>query len=63
MVPLPDSNPVLEGVRWKYYHYALGKTLKDMPRLSWECVKKEKSQDMIHVLEFPYNGEPTRVSF
>ena len=29
MKPLPDTNPVLEGVRWKYYHYALGKTTKD----------------------------------
>ena len=28
---------------------------------SWDYVKKEKSEDMIHVLQFPYNGEPPRV--
>ncbi|KAI4909149.1 hypothetical protein J4E85_011621 [Alternaria conjuncta] len=58
--PLPKTNPVLEGVRWKHYHYAMGKTLKDMPGDSWEHVKKEKSEDMVHVLQFPYNGEPER---
>ncbi|ORX96648.1 Oxidoreductase, molybdopterin-binding domain-containing protein [Clohesyomyces aquaticus] len=58
--PLPDTNPVLEGVRWKYYHYAMGPTLKDLPDISWKYVSKEKSPDMIHVLQFPYNGEPPR---
>ncbi|KAF2193927.1 molybdopterin binding oxidoreductase [Zopfia rhizophila CBS 207.26] len=58
--PLPDTNPILEGVRWKYYHYAMGPTLKDLPDISWKYVLKEKSQDMIHVLQFPYNGEPPR---
>jgi len=29
---------------------------------SWDYVKKEKSEDMIHVLQFPYNGEPPRVA-
>ncbi|KAF1850362.1 molybdopterin binding oxidoreductase [Cucurbitaria berberidis CBS 394.84] len=60
LVPLPDTNPVLEGVRWKYYHYALGSTLSDIPNISWEHVLKGKSKDMIHVLQFPYNGEPPR---
>lgn len=60
LVPLPDTNPILEGVRWKYYHYALGSTLRDLPDISWEHVLKEKSEDMIHVLQFPYNGEPPR---
>ncbi|KAG9818564.1 molybdopterin binding oxidoreductase, partial [Aureobasidium melanogenum] len=60
LVPLPDSNPVLEGVRWKQYHYAMGETLKDIPDISWKYVKQEKSEDMIHVLQFPYNGEPPR---
>ena len=32
-----------------------------MPKESWDIVKKEKADDMIHVLEFPYNGEPPRV--
>ncbi|KAF2123526.1 molybdopterin binding oxidoreductase [Dothidotthia symphoricarpi CBS 119687] len=58
--PLPKTNPLLEGVRWKHYHYALGDTLKDMPDISWEHVLKEKSEDMLHVLQFPYNGEPPR---
>jgi len=60
LAPLPDTNPILEGVRWKQYHYALGKTLKNLPSISWEYVLKEKSPDMIHVLQFPYNGEPPR---
>lgn len=45
-----------------YYHYALGSTLRDLPDISWDYVKKEKSEDMLHVLQFPYNGEPPRVS-
>ncbi|CAI6331907.1 unnamed protein product [Periconia digitata] len=60
LLPLPNKNPILEGVRWKYYHYAMGPTLRRMPDISWEYVKKEKSPDMIHVLQFPYNGEPPR---
>lgn len=59
--PLPDTNPRLEGVRWKQYHAALGPTLEHMPQKSWDIVKEEKADDMIHVLEFPYNGEPPRV--
>ena len=61
LVPLPKTNPILEGDRWKQYHYALGKLLKDIPAESWFYVEKEKSPDMIHVLAFPYNGEPPRV--
>lgn len=60
--PLPKTNPVLEGVRWKQYHAALGPTLTDIPKESWETVKKEKAVDMTHVLDFPYNGEPPKVS-
>jgi len=33
-----------------------------MPKESWDIVKEEKAEDMIHVLDFPYNGEPPRVS-
>ncbi|KAF2200303.1 sulfite oxidase mitochondrial precursor [Delitschia confertaspora ATCC 74209] len=58
--PMPKTNPMLEGVRWKQYHYAMGPTLKDLPDISWKYVQKEKSPDMIHVLQFPYNGEPPR---
>jgi sulfite oxidase len=52
--PLPDTNPVLIGHRWKQYHEALG--LTSIVDYSWEMVKKEKD-DMLHVLDFPYNGE------
>jgi sulfite oxidase len=61
LYPVPQTNPLLEGVRWKQYHYAMGSTLKDVPDISWKYVKSEKSEDMIHVLQFPYNGEPPRV--
>ena len=40
----------------------MGPTLKNLPDISWKYVQKEKSPDMIHVLQFPYNGEPPRVS-
>ncbi|KAI9815314.1 MAG: hypothetical protein M1827_002794 [Pycnora praestabilis] len=56
----PGRNPLVEGVRWKQYHAALGPTLRDLPDQSWDFVKKEKSADMLHVLDFPYNGEPPR---
>lgn len=59
--PLPKTNPILEGVRWKHYHYAMGPTLHHLPDISWKYVQEEKSSDMIHVLQFPYNGEPPRV--
>ncbi len=42
------------------YHTVCGPTLKDIPDESWEIVQKEKAADMIHVLDFPYNGEPPR---
>lgn len=58
---IPETNPLLEGFRWKQLHYAMGDTLKDIPDISWKYVQKEKSEDMIHVLQFPYNGEPPRV--
>ncbi|KAH7054419.1 Oxidoreductase, molybdopterin-binding domain-containing protein [Macrophomina phaseolina] len=60
--PLPKTNPVLNGERFKSYHYAMGPTLENLPDISWKYVLKEKSPDMIHVLQFPYNGEPPRVS-
>lgn len=40
----------------------MGAGLSDIPDISWKYVLKEKSEDMIHVLQFPYNGEPPRVS-
>ena len=41
----------------------LGPTLDKLPKQSWDIVKEEKAEDMIHVLDFPYNGEPPRVSY
>ncbi|TCD66846.1 hypothetical protein EIP91_000800 [Steccherinum ochraceum] len=52
--PLPKTNPILIGHRWKEYHEALG--LRGIVDFSWEMVQKEK-EDMLHVLDFPYNGE------
>lgn len=60
LAPLPTTNPILEGVRWKQYHHVMGPTLKNVPDESWEYVQKEKSPDMTHILQFPYNGEPPR---
>ncbi|KAK4676002.1 hypothetical protein QC764_508150 [Podospora pseudoanserina] len=54
--PLPTTNPVLTGERWKQYHSALG--LAHIFHHSWETVLQEKSPDMTHILQFPYNGEP-----
>ncbi len=56
-VPLPNTNPVLVGSRWKAYHEALG--LDKIVDDSWEVVQKEK-HDIIHLLDFPYNGETRR---
>ncbi|CAF1026432.1 unnamed protein product [Adineta steineri] len=58
--PLPATNPILIGHRWKEYHAVLGPYLKDIPAESWAIVQQEKAADMIHVLDFPYNGEPPR---
>lgn len=35
---VPDTNPVLEGVRWKLWHKAIGGALTDVPELSWKTV-------------------------
>ncbi|KAG0645159.1 hypothetical protein D0Z07_9167 [Hyphodiscus hymeniophilus] len=58
--PIPDTNPVLEGVRWKMWHKALGGPLKSIPEESWLRVIQEKHVDMLHLLQFPYNGEPPK---
>lgn len=55
--PLPTTNPILIGYRWKEYHEVLG--LKKIVDFSWDVVQKEK-HDLIHVLDFPYNGETRR---
>lgn len=58
--PIPDSNPVLEGVRWKAWHKAIGGPLTSVPEESWLRVIQEKHPDMLHLLQFPYNGEPPK---
>ncbi|KAI0116084.1 molybdopterin binding oxidoreductase [Hypoxylon sp. NC0597] len=58
--PIPGTNPVLEGVRWKLWHRAIGGRLAVVPEESWATVLKEKSPDMLHLLQFPYNGEPPK---
>ncbi|CAK5270646.1 unnamed protein product [Mycena citricolor] len=57
LVPLPTTNPILIGHRWKEYHAALG--LASIVDFSWQTVLAEKP-DLIHVLDFPYNGETRR---
>jgi len=61
LAPVPDTNPVLEGVRWKMWHRAVGGALKSIPEQSWTTVIEEKHPDMLHLLQFPYNGEPPKV--
>ncbi|KAF8061663.1 Oxidoreductase, molybdopterin-binding domain-containing protein [Lyophyllum atratum] len=56
-VPLPNRNPILIGDRWRQYHRALG--IESLVDYSWEVVQKEKP-DLIHILDFPYNGETRR---
>ncbi|KAI1388135.1 molybdopterin binding oxidoreductase [Hypoxylon trugodes] len=58
--PIPGTNPVLEGIRWKLWHRAIGGRLAVVPEESWAIVLKEKSPDMLHLLQFPYNGEPPK---
>jgi sulfite oxidase len=60
--PVPDTNPVLDGLRWKLWHKAVGGVLTDVPEESWRVVLREKHPDMLHLLQFPYNGEPPKVS-
>ncbi|KAI5793191.1 Oxidoreductase, molybdopterin-binding domain-containing protein [Geopyxis carbonaria] len=58
LVPLPTTNPVLKSPRWAEYHAALRTPwLRAVPARSWATVVQEKAADMIHLLEFPYNGE------
>lgn len=36
--PLPDTNPVLEGIRWKLWHRKMGGALTSVPEISWKTV-------------------------
>ncbi|KAF2008857.1 molybdopterin binding oxidoreductase [Aaosphaeria arxii CBS 175.79] len=58
--PIPATNPVLPGIRWKMWHHAIGGELQTVPDDSWDLVQKEKHPEMLHLLQFPYNGEPPK---
>lgn len=40
------------------WHQAVGGALSRIPDDSWDTVLEEKHADMLHLLQFPYNGEP-----
>lgn len=61
LLPIPATNPVIEGIRWKMWHKAMGGPLTSIPEESWLRVIQEKHRDMLHLLQFPYNGEPPKV--
>ncbi|OQD66269.1 hypothetical protein PENDEC_c058G05711 [Penicillium decumbens] len=54
------TNPVLPGDDFKSWHTALGGELTKVPDDSWKTVLKEKHPEMLHLLQFPYNGEPPK---
>ncbi|KAI4211567.1 MAG: hypothetical protein LQ351_005608 [Letrouitia transgressa] len=58
--PIPETNPVLPGTHWKMWHHAVGGELAPVPEDSWETVLLEKHPEMLHLLQFPYNGEPPK---
>ncbi|OBT53064.1 hypothetical protein VE04_07831 [Pseudogymnoascus sp. 24MN13] len=60
MGPIPNTNPVLPGTHWKLWHHAIGGELTDVPEDSWKTVLREKHPEMLHLLQFPYNGEPPK---
>jgi sulfite oxidase len=51
---------VLPGDDFKEWHAALGGELATTSDDSWKCVLREKHPDMLHLLQFPYNGEPPK---
>ncbi|KAJ5669695.1 hypothetical protein N7462_010765 [Penicillium macrosclerotiorum] len=58
--PIPGTNPVLPGDDFKAWHAALGGELATVADDSWRTVLREKHADMLHLLQFPYNGEPPK---
>lgn len=60
MSPIPETNPVLDGLHWKMWHHAIGGELDTLADDSWDIVLREKHPDMLHLLQFPYNGEPPK---
>jgi sulfite oxidase len=51
---------VLPGDDFKSWHAALGGELTRVADDSWKTVLKEKHPEMLHLLQFPYNGEPPK---
>lgn len=47
-------------MRWKQWHCAIGGALNTVADNSWETVLREKHPEMLHLLQFPYNGEPPK---
>lgn len=60
MGPIPGTNPVLVVDRWEKWHHAIGGELTTLPKDSWDIVLDEKHPEMLHLLQFPYNGEPPK---
>ncbi|RAL09105.1 sulfite oxidase, partial [Aspergillus homomorphus CBS 101889] len=58
--PIPGTNPVLPGDDFKAWHAAIGGELTTVADDSWKTVLQEKHPDMLHLLQFPYNGEPPK---
>ena len=51
---------MLPGNDIKDWYRALGGEMASVPDDSWDTVLREKHPDMLHLLQFPYNGEPPR---
>lgn len=58
--PIPGTNPVLPGDDFKAWHAAIGGEMTPVADDSWKTVLKEKHPEMLHLLQFPYNGEPPK---
>jgi sulfite oxidase len=58
--PIPGTNPVLPGDDFKAWHAAIGGEMTPVADDSWKMVLKEKHPEMLHLLQFPYNGEPPK---
>lgn len=42
--PVPGTNPVLEGVRWKLWHESIGGALTGIPDESWKTVLEVRNR-------------------
>jgi len=51
---------VLLGEDFKAWHEAIGGELASVAEDSWNTVLREKHPNMLHLLQFPYNGEPPK---